>query len=534
MMQELSSLDICIVLDCTGSMRKYITAVRAQLYQLTASVKSTYPEFAIRFAFVGYRDHCDDNRYFVLDFTTDVNELEFALCKQKAYGGGDRPEDVLGALNICLDLNWSSNIRILFHIGDAPCHGYRFHPDRMHDDFPDGDPCGLTPEYIFAGLRKLNLQYLFGRICKSTDMMIDVFNNIARAQGNEFGDFIQSVAMNDADEVAESMTTAVTRTVSSSLSVSTSVSTEASTPCRAHSLTKLEYRTFRHQSVVDVQAKARADDPKRTRFPFKVEQSMSTNPMHVASDASINWDHVYKEKVVVYDMVPVDCIYDMLLTPSASLDASGRDINILADFGVECEVKVPPTAFSQGALRVAFWCLLLFRNGILSPVTGSCPPSAASSASMFISPPISICEEQEQHEVGNFPLDDAAAAAVIMEERECMPDTTTTCCPPSSQFTASQTLVLKYNLRDGRVMGGEESRLACEDSVAVQRVAVALCHIFNETKPTTFPSILFDQQLKVLKVAYCPESMKEVFLDSDIQEYWVTLEPPLVGEFEKL
>ena len=38
-------------------------------------------------------------------------------------GGGDRPEDVAGALNEATLLGWTAANKVIFHIADAPPHG---------------------------------------------------------------------------------------------------------------------------------------------------------------------------------------------------------------------------------------------------------------------------------------------------------------------------------------------------------------------------------------------------------------------------
>ncbi|RIA79403.1 hypothetical protein C1645_840768, partial [Glomus cerebriforme] len=87
-------VDLCFVLDCTGSMSPHIAAAKD-----CVSAISNY----------------------------------------------DDPEDVLGGLNAAItQLSWRNGTRVLFHIGDYPPHGSQFHDFR--DDYPNGDPYGLTAE----------------------------------------------------------------------------------------------------------------------------------------------------------------------------------------------------------------------------------------------------------------------------------------------------------------------------------------------------------------------------------------------------
>jgi hypothetical protein len=48
----------------------------------------------VRFAFVGYRDVQDPNRFDVYDFDKDVAAVTKFIGTMSASGGGDTPEDV--------------------------------------------------------------------------------------------------------------------------------------------------------------------------------------------------------------------------------------------------------------------------------------------------------------------------------------------------------------------------------------------------------------------------------------------------------
>jgi hypothetical protein len=148
------SLDLVFLLDCTGSMSAYIGAMKNNIIKLVETVKKTCADMNMRIAFVGYRDHGDgSNRLSVLRFTTNINAFVDFVGGQKATGGDDGPEDVMGAINIAEDMDWSSKTRIIYHIGDAPCHGKQYH-DLPRDNYPDGDPHNLTPEKLLPVLHQ--------------------------------------------------------------------------------------------------------------------------------------------------------------------------------------------------------------------------------------------------------------------------------------------------------------------------------------------------------------------------------------------
>lgn len=139
------------------------------------------PAIRVRVGFCGYRDHCDNsNRLQIFDFTTSFDDFKNNVSTVSATGGGgeDTPTDVLGGLNAAVTrMTWRSSIRILLHIGDRPPHSRRF--NSMHnDEFPDGDPNGLTAERILREMQLAGIHYFFGKINNLTDTMTNEFQSI--------------------------------------------------------------------------------------------------------------------------------------------------------------------------------------------------------------------------------------------------------------------------------------------------------------------------------------------------------------------
>ena len=112
-----------------------------------------------------------------------------------ATGGGDGPEDVMGALKVTFSkLNWRSSSakvhtisysksfhffhfwQVLIHIADAPCHGTQY--NEGGDSYQNGDPAGITHDEMMREVVRLDIQYWFGYINRDyTDKMIQVFND---------------------------------------------------------------------------------------------------------------------------------------------------------------------------------------------------------------------------------------------------------------------------------------------------------------------------------------------------------------------
>lgn len=168
-------IDLALLMDCTGSMGPYIDMVRRKIADIIHCAKDIDPRAKVRIAFLGYRDIGSATRFIKVDFKTkeDIPMLVDTLSSVQAVDGGDAPEDIAGALNVALSLNWKSRTRLLVIIGDAPCHGSRYHSEV--DEFPNGDPHGLVPEDLIIQLASESVDLVFGRITSFTDQMTGIF-----------------------------------------------------------------------------------------------------------------------------------------------------------------------------------------------------------------------------------------------------------------------------------------------------------------------------------------------------------------------
>jgi hypothetical protein len=96
----------------------------------------------------------------------------------QAEGGDDRAEDVAHALEVAVHQDWcDSDVKIVFHIADAPAHGMAFHSAGVSDRFPRGDPDGFDPRDFVEKMSFLDIHYTFVKIHPSTDTMLEVFHN---------------------------------------------------------------------------------------------------------------------------------------------------------------------------------------------------------------------------------------------------------------------------------------------------------------------------------------------------------------------
>merc|ERR1719420_2809321 len=88
-------LDICFVMDCTGSMSPWIEASKQTIRDMIQALPAE--EAHKRVAFIGYRDFMDGPAQ-TLGFTERVEDVVRFIDGQHAFGGGDAAEDVAGGL----------------------------------------------------------------------------------------------------------------------------------------------------------------------------------------------------------------------------------------------------------------------------------------------------------------------------------------------------------------------------------------------------------------------------------------------------
>lgn len=163
-----NTLKVCFVLDCTASMSPWIYAAKNKILDLLDDLSSKHQTFKIYAAFVGYRDF--DDPWVEVDFTSNHREIHDAVMSLEAFGGGDVAEDVAGAYKRVNALQWGASVQAVFHIGDAPSHGYMYHDEHVSDDHPDGDPSiDVIHEVRELAYKQVDLT-LF-RLNRSTDIL---------------------------------------------------------------------------------------------------------------------------------------------------------------------------------------------------------------------------------------------------------------------------------------------------------------------------------------------------------------------------
>jgi hypothetical protein len=202
-------VDLCFMVDCTGSMRYYIAAITKQIHSIVRKLEKSCSNLKVRLSFLGYRDlHDASNQFSILDFTENVNEFHDFVKEVIAFGGGDTPEDIAGAMRKANDLSWANGTRVVIHIADAPAHGSQY--NFGGDDYPEGVGISL-PEELKQLKTEHKVQYYFAHIKRSfTEKMIKTLNS---EMGHEY---IQELSLSRPDELTRLVTTTVRRSIGSS------------------------------------------------------------------------------------------------------------------------------------------------------------------------------------------------------------------------------------------------------------------------------------------------------------------------------
>lgn len=198
MTKALNHVDLCFVVDTTGSMGSFIEAAQQQLID-TIRLLSADSSIDLQVGLVEYRDRPPQDNSFVTQIyplTANLKQMQQSINKLKADGGGDAPEAVYdGLFDACEKLKWRSHsCRFILLVGDAPPHGFAKWLQEMvpapgrqsnnSDAWPNGCPSGLTVQSVTAAAE--NKQVTIHALCMGGDAMtLQAFTAIATFSGGQ-------------------------------------------------------------------------------------------------------------------------------------------------------------------------------------------------------------------------------------------------------------------------------------------------------------------------------------------------------------
>jgi len=118
-------VDVCFVVDATGSMGDEISYLKAELMDVMMKLQKSAPCSPIRLSSVFYKDQGDEYVTRKMPFVNRIDDVVSFVSEQYAGGGGDFPEAVHSGLNVAInEMDWSKKAltKIIFLILDAPPH----------------------------------------------------------------------------------------------------------------------------------------------------------------------------------------------------------------------------------------------------------------------------------------------------------------------------------------------------------------------------------------------------------------------------
>jgi Mg-chelatase subunit ChlD len=124
--QSKPRIEVCFVLDTTGSMGGLIEGAKQKIWSIANEMISAQPTPELKLGLIGYRDRGDEYVVKSFSLTDDIDAIYGHLREFQAGGGGDTPESVNEALAEAIHkMPWSSAnkvLKIIFLVGDAPPH----------------------------------------------------------------------------------------------------------------------------------------------------------------------------------------------------------------------------------------------------------------------------------------------------------------------------------------------------------------------------------------------------------------------------
>ncbi|XP_066915623.1 uncharacterized protein [Clytia hemisphaerica] len=138
-------VDLCFVLDTTGSMSGMIKMAQEKIVGITQSIevcikKSSDRDAKVRVGFVGYKIKGQDGNLDHVQFTDDTKKVLDVVRRQKATGGSSGGvEDKYEPLEMVVNWKWTGLVKFLVLIADAPGHGLWCTGTKngLSDDFPE-------------------------------------------------------------------------------------------------------------------------------------------------------------------------------------------------------------------------------------------------------------------------------------------------------------------------------------------------------------------------------------------------------------
>ena len=175
--------DVLFLVDATGSMESYIISAKEETKNISKELRKLYPEMNFRYGYIFYRDPIDSplDTHEIIDLTDNVNSFPEKIAEIRATGGGDSPEDWVGAYKLANEkISWRDGRKVIIHLADAGAHGKLF---TLSDKYPE-EEAKLIHELEKCAEKKINI---FGFVID--EEAARSFNECAKIYRNKGGFF---------------------------------------------------------------------------------------------------------------------------------------------------------------------------------------------------------------------------------------------------------------------------------------------------------------------------------------------------------
>ena len=120
-------INLCFVLDSTGSMKSYIETAKSKIQTITNNIKAYLDTHCgrssnLQVGFVTYKVRGNTGHLNSIAFTDNLDDLQAYVDGQQSSGGRGNEDKEDGILE-ALKFNWSGTIKFMVLIGDKPDHG---------------------------------------------------------------------------------------------------------------------------------------------------------------------------------------------------------------------------------------------------------------------------------------------------------------------------------------------------------------------------------------------------------------------------
>ena len=155
-------VDLCFVLDTTGSMHGMIKMAQEKIVGITESIEKCVKNESekkadVRVAFVGYKIKGQEGNLHNVPFTQEKQKVLDVVLEQKASGGSNGGvEDKFEPIEMAYGFEWTGVAKFLVLIADAPGHGEwcTGQENKKNDNYPERaqDMPGLVSKIAEKGI----------------------------------------------------------------------------------------------------------------------------------------------------------------------------------------------------------------------------------------------------------------------------------------------------------------------------------------------------------------------------------------------